>query len=134
MGKVSSQLIGGLSVRVKELNVRVGNCVKKGDIVDKLSTEQLEAARLAAEGAFTETETLVTVAESRITGAKLVLGRQERLHNSTSFQRSAFEHAGGAEASLRSARGVTARRQTEVERIALTIRRANIVAPYDGVG
>ena len=79
----------------------------------------------------------MTVAESRITGAKLVLGRQERLHNSTSFQRSAFEHAGvalkGAEASLRSARGVTARRQAEVEHIALAIRRANIVAPYDGV-
>ena len=45
VGKASSQLTGERSVRVKELNVRVGNRVRKGDIIDKLSTEQLEADR-----------------------------------------------------------------------------------------
>ena len=85
MGKVSSQLTGERSVRVKELNVRVGDRVKKGDIIAKLSTEQLEADRKVAEGALAEAKALVTVAESRITGAKLVLGRQERLRKSTSF-------------------------------------------------
>ena len=112
MGKVSSQLTGERSVRVKELNVRVGDRVKKGDIIAKLSTEQLEADRKVAEGALAEAKALVTVAESRITGAKLVLGRQERLRKSTSFQRSAFEDAEvalrSAEASLRSAKGVAA--------------------------
>ena len=137
VGKVSSQLTGERSVRVEELNVRVGDRVKKGDIIAKLSTEQLEADRKVAEGALAEAKALVTVAESRITGAKLVLGRQERLRKSTSFQRSAFEDAEvalrSAEASLRSARGVAAQRQAEVERIALEIRLANIVAPYDGI-
>ena len=53
------------------------------------------------------------------------------------FVKSAFEDAEvalrSAEASLRSSRGVAAQRQAEVERIALEIRLANIVAPYDGI-
>ncbi len=137
VGKVSSQLTGERSVRVKELDVRVGDRVKKGDLIAKLSTEQLEADSKVADGAYEEAKALVAVAESRIEGAKLVLGRQERLRKSTSFQRSAFEDAEvalkTAEASLESARGVAARRKAEVERIALEIRLAEIKAPYDGI-
>ena len=114
VGKVSSQLTGERSVRVQELNVRVGDRVKKGDLIAKLSTEQLEADRKVADASYEESKALVTVAQSRVKGAQLVLGRQERLRKSTSFQRSAFEDAEvalqTAEASLQSARGVAARR------------------------
>ncbi len=137
VGKVSSQLTGERSVRVQELNVRVGDRVKKGDLIAKLSTEQLEADRKVADASHEEAKALVAVAESRVKGAQLVLGRQERLRKSTSFQRSAFEDAEvalqTAEASLQSARGVAARRKAEVDRIALEIRLADIIAPYDGI-
>ena len=137
VGKVSSQLTGERSVRVQELSVRVGDRVKKGDPIAKLSTEQLEADRKVADGAYEEAKALVTVAESRVTGADLVLGRQKKLRKSTSFQRSAFEDAEvavkTAQANLQSARGVAARRKAEVERIALEIRLADIKAPYDGI-
>ncbi|MEM9356377.1 MAG: efflux RND transporter periplasmic adaptor subunit [Pseudomonadota bacterium] len=137
VGKVSSQLTGERSVRVQELNVRVGDRVKKGDLIAKLSTEQLEADRKVADASHEEAKALVAVAESRVKGAQLVLGRQERLRKSTSFQRSAFEDAEvalqTAEASLQSARGVAARRKAEVDRIALEISLADIIAPYDGI-
>ena len=137
VGKISSVITGERSVRVVEILVRTGDRVKKGDIVAKLSTEQLRADREVAMRFVEEAKALVGVAESTSAGAKLIFDRQSGLKNSTSFRRADFEDAEialqRAESSLKSAQATASRRQAEVDRLDLEIELSTIRAPFDGV-
>ena len=137
VGKISSVITGERSVRVIELPVRTGDRVKKGDIVAKLSTEQLRADREVAMRFVEEAKALVGVAESTFAGAKLIFDRQSGLKNSTSFRRADFEDAEialqRAGSSLKSSQATASRRQAEVERLDLEIELSTIRAPFDGV-
>ena len=113
-GHISAQMTGERSQRVKDLYVRVGDSVKKGDKLALLDTEQLEADRLIAQRALEEAQSAVEVAKSNVTRAQLDYDRRAGLKGSPSFNRAAFE-------------------DTEVARIGLEIRLAEINAPYDGL-
>jgi len=49
IGKISSQTTGERSVRVEEVLVRKGDRVKKGELLARLSVQQLKADRLVAQ-------------------------------------------------------------------------------------
>jgi len=136
-GHISAQMTGERSQRVKDLYVRVGDSVKKGDKLALLDTEQLEADRLIAQRALEEAQSAVEVAKSNVTRAQLDYDRRAGLKGSPSFNRAAFEDAEvalrAAESALQSAQSSAKRRDAEVARIGLEIRLAEINAPYDGL-
>ncbi len=137
VGRVSSEITGERSIRVQDLLVREGDRVRTGDVLARLSAEQLTADRAVALGAFEEAEALVDVAKSRLELAELTYNRQVGLKGSPSFRRASFEDAEvalrTAKSELKSAKSSARSRKAQVERIELDIRRATIVAPYDGI-
>ena len=137
VGKVSTEMTGERSVRIKEMLVRKGDRVRKGDLLARLSSLQLKADRLVAQRALEEAQAGIGAAKSNLAGAKLVYMRQARLKESPSFRRASFEDAEvafrTAESRLLSAQSSAKRREAEVARIELEIRLTEIVAPYDGI-
>ncbi len=136
-GHISAQMTGERSQGVKEMNVRVGDKVKKGDVLARLDTEQLDADRVIAQRGLEEARASVDVSKSVVVRAKLDFDRRAGLRDSPSFNRAAYEDAEvalrAAESSLRSAQSSANRREAEVARIDLEIRLAEIKAPYDGL-
>lgn len=135
-GKISSVITGERTVRVIEISVDKGDDVKKGDILAKISTEQLKADRLVASSSLEEARAVVKVAEARLAGARLVFDRQSALKMSVSFRRADLEDAEVAlqlaQSNLLLAKASVTRQQAEIDRIDLEIRLATIVAPFDG--
>lgn len=136
-GHISAQMTGERSQRVKDMRVRVGDRVKKNDLLARLDTEQLEADRLIAQRALDEALAAVEVAKSNVVRAQLDYDRRAGLRNSPSFNRAAYEDAEVAlraeQSSLRNAESSTNRREAEMARIDVEIRLAEIRAPYDAV-
>jgi RND family efflux transporter MFP subunit len=136
-GHISAQMTGERSQRVKDLYVRVGDTVKRGDKLARLDTEQLEADRLIAQRALEEARAAVEIAKSTVARAQLDYDRRAGLKGSPSFNRAAFEDAEvalrAADSGLQSAESSANRREAEVARIDLEIRLAEINAPYDGL-
>jgi RND family efflux transporter MFP subunit len=136
-GHLSAQMTGERSQRVKDMHVRVGDPVKKGDLLARLDTEQLEADRLIAQRALEEAQASVEVAKSSVARARLDYDRRAGLRGSPSFNRAAFEDAEvelrAADSRLKSAQSSAGRREAEVARINVEIRLAEIKAPYDGI-
>ena len=136
-GHISAQMTGERSQGVKEMNVRVGDKVKAGELLARLDTEQLQADRLIAQRALEEARAAVEVAKSAVARAQLDYDRRAGLKNSPSFNRAAFEDGEvalqSAKSSLESAQSSANRVEAEVARIDLEIRLADIKAPYDGL-
>ena len=136
-GHISAQMTGERSQGVKEMNVRVGDKVKAGDLLARLDTEQLQADRLIGQRALEEARAAVEVAKSAVARAQLDYDRRAGLKNSPSFNRAAFEDAEvalqSAKSSLESTQSSANRVEAEVARIDLEIRMAEIKAPYDGL-
>jgi len=137
VGKISSETTGERSVRVEELLVRKGDRVSKGDLLARLSVEQLSADRLVALKILEEAQAEISVARSNLAEARLVLDRQAGLKNSPAFRGAAFDDAQArfhtAESRLLSAQSTAKRREAEVARIDLEIKLSDIVAPHDGI-
>lgn len=136
-GHISAQMTGERSQRVIDMRVRVGDTIKKGDLLARLDTEQLEADRLVAQRAHEEALASVEVAKSSVARAQLDYDRRSGLKGSPSFNRAAFEDAEvalrAAEGRFQSAQSSASRREAEVARIKVEIRLAEISAPYDGL-
>lgn len=136
-GHISAQMTGERSQRVKDMLVRVGDKVTKGDLLARLDTEQLEADRLIAQRALEEAQAAVEVGKSSVARAQLDYDRRAGLKGSPSFNRAAFEDAEialrAAESELQSAQSSANRREAEAARIDIEIRLAEIKAPYDGL-
>lgn len=134
---ISSEITGERSIRVVNLIVGVGDRVKKGDVIAKLSTEQLEALRNVSLSMLEEAKALVGVSEADVAQAQLTYNRQVGLRNSPSFRRAAFEDSEvelkRAQSNLKNAQANVSRQQAEVERLNLEIKLATILAPYDGI-
>ena len=137
VGKISSEITGERAIRVEELPIQVGDRVKKGDVLARLSTSQLSADRTVAQRSLEEAEATVGVADARLMAATLVFSRQEGLTTSDAFRRADYEDAEvavrAAESELTRAKATVERRKAEVQRIQLEISLATIVAPYDGI-
>lgn len=136
-GRVSAPLTGERSTRVEEMRVRAGDRVKQGDVLARLSTEQLEADKNVAKRAMEEALAAVEVEKSNVARRKLDFDRRAALKGSPSFNRAALEEAEldlkAVENQLKSAQSLVARRTAEVARFDLEIRLAEIKAPYDGI-
>lgn len=134
-GNISAQMTGERSQRVEELLVRVGDRVKKGDMLARLNTVQLDGDRLIAQRAFEEAKASVEVAKSSLARAKLDFDRRSSLKGSPAFNRATFEDAEvelkAAESRLQSAQSNANRREAEVARADIEIKLAEIRAPYD---
>lgn len=137
LGTVSSEITGERAIRVTELLAREGDKVKKGQLLAKLSTVQLIAARSVVSSSIEEAKALVGVSESNLVGAQLRFNREAGLKNSASFRRAKFEDAEvdllRAKSALKSAQSVVELRNAEAERIDLEISLANIFAPFEGI-
>ena len=137
VGTISSVITGERSVRVLELAVRIGDRVKNGDVIARLSTEQLEADREVTLRSLEEAKALIEVAESNLAGAQLIFDRQSGLKNSASFRRADFEDAEialrRANSALKSSQAAMSTRQAEVKRLDVEIELFTIRAPFDGI-
>ncbi|CAN0192617.1 unnamed protein product, partial [Phaeothamnion confervicola] len=136
-GQISAQMTGERSQRVESVLVRVGDRVKKGDVLARLNTVSLEADRLIAQRALEESRASVEVAKSVVARARLDYDRRASLKGSPSYNRAGFEDAEvelrASQSRLQNAESNANRREAEVARCELEIRLAEIKAPYDGV-
>jgi multidrug efflux pump subunit AcrA (membrane-fusion protein) len=92
-GQISAEMTGERAQRVDQMNVRVGDRVKKGDVLARLSTLQLEGDRAIAERALEEARASVDVAKAVLARARLDYDRRGALRGSPSYNRAAFEDA-----------------------------------------
>lgn len=136
-GQLAAQITGERSQRVQEMTVRVGDRVKKNDVLARLDTEQLVADRLIAQRTLDEARAAVSVAKAAVARAQLDFNRRSGLKDSAAFNRAAFEDAEvalqAAQGQLESAERNVGRREAEIERINLEIQFAEIKAPYDAI-
>ncbi len=136
-GNISAQMTGERSQRVEDLLVRVGDRVKKGDVLARLNTAQLEGDRLIAQRVLEEARASVEVSKSALARAKLDFDRRSSLKGSPAFNRATFEDAEvelrAAESRLQSAQSNANRREAELARADLEVKLGEIKAPYDGV-
>lgn len=136
-GHVSAQMTGERSQRVEEMLVRIGDRVKKGDVLARLNTVQLQSDRLISVRALEEARASVEVSKSALARARLEFNRRSGLKGSPSFNRAGYEDAevdlGAAESRLQSSQSLALRREAELARIDVEISLAEIKAPVDGV-
>ncbi len=136
-GQIAAQFTGERSQRVREVRVRVGDRVKKDDLLARLDTEQLEADKLIIQRSLDEAKAALEVAKAAVARADLDLRRRAGLKGSPSFNRALFEDAEialqAAEGQRLNAERTVKRREAEIERVDLEIRLADIKAPYDAL-
>ena len=136
-GQMAAQITGERTQRVKDVMVRVGDRVKKNDVLANLDTEQLEADRLITQRSLEESRAAVEVAKAGVARAQLDFNRRAGLRGSPSYNRAAFEDAEiglqAAEGQLLNAESIVKRREAEIQRINLEIQLAEIKAPYDAL-
>lgn len=136
-GQIAAQITGERTQQVKDVLVRVGDRVKKNDVLAKLDTEQLEADRLITQRSLEEARAAVEVAKAALGRARLDFNRKAGLRGSPSFNRAAFEDSEiglrAAEGEVLSAESKVKRSEAEMDRINLEIRLAEIKSPYDAL-
>ena len=136
-GQMAAQITGERSQRVKDVLVRVGDRVKKDDVLARLDTEQLEADRLITQRALEEARAAVEVAKAAVARATLDFKRRAGLKGSPSYNRAAFEDAEiglqAAQGQLLNAESNVQRREAEISRVSLEIALAEIKSPYDAL-
>ena len=123
--------------RIASLPIRVGDRVKKGEILAEIDTQQLKAVLAVAESALAFARSDLTSAEARLTLEFTEYERAAKLKGSPAFSRARFEDSNNrvavAKASVEAARAMIGTRQAEVARHELDVRLATIEAPFDGV-
>lgn len=136
-GQIAAQFTGERSQRVTEVRVRVGDRVKKGDLLARLDTDQLEADKLIIQRSLDEAKAALEVANAAVARADLDLRRRAGLKGSPSYNRALFEDAEialqAAEGQRLNAERTVKRREAEIERVDLEIKLADIKAPYDAL-
>ena len=91
----------------------IGDKVKKGDLLVRLETEQIEIEQRSAQASLDTARAGVSAAEASLALATQGLGRQARLQGSTAFSRAQFEDL---EQEAARARSMLARAVAEVGR------------------
>jgi len=132
-GKVSTQVPG----LIKELRVRVGDRVKKGDVIAHFDTSQLALEEALEKGALAAARSKVNIAIAQRNLQQNILNRQKRLKRTKVFLTARYDAAvlnvAIAKAGVSAARAEVATRQASLKRKQLDIALSSIKAPYSGI-
>lgn len=132
-GAVSAQ-VGG---PVAEVMVNVGDRVRAGDILVRLSTESTTSVRDLRAAQLRESEATLENAKAQAQLGELELRRLENLKKSAAFSQAQYDEKRTVLARLRAsvagAQAVIARTRANLDLAELDLRRAEIKAPYNGV-
>ncbi len=132
-GKVSTQIPG----LVKSVHVKIGDIVRRGDVLAVMDQVLLESDLLQAKSELAETRARASVAKAKMLLKKNILGRQQKLRRSSAFSQSKLDEARLnykiAEAEYKAAKARERIQNSIVQRKQLDITLSTIRAPYDGV-
>ena len=132
-GKISTQVPG----LVKELRVRVGDRVKKGDILAVFDTSQRQLDVARAQGELAAAKSKVKIAKAKMALKENILARQKRLKRTNVFLVSKYDEAvlnhAIAKAEVLAAQAEVTTKQALLKRQKLDIELSTIRAPYSGV-
>ena len=131
--KIATPVMG----RIASLPKRVGDHVKKGEIVARIDPEQLEANLAVAQSEVLNARSALAVAEAQLVSAVTVRDRLAKLKKSPGFREATLEDASNrvsvAAAAVKAARSLVEVREAEAARQQVNLNLATVRAPFDGV-
>jgi RND family efflux transporter MFP subunit len=131
--EVATPVVG----RIESLPVRVGDHVKKGDVVAEIETEQLVANLKVAQSGVINAQTQLAVAEAQLVLETTTRDREARLKQSPAFREAGLEDANNrvsvASAAVNAAKSLIVSAESEAARQEVNLKLAMIKAPFDGV-
>lgn len=141
IGRLVAQRTGNVAARINgavvEMNVNVGDRVKKGDVLAVLATERLSAQRDKYAAALSTRRAMVQTAQAEAAKTAQELRRMSNLKTSSAFSRARYEDlqrdVDARRATLVERRSQMKEAQAELEQAAIDLYNGSIRAPYDGV-
>lgn len=122
---------------IASLPVRVGDQVKKGDVLAEIDTQQLKADLAIAQSALAFARSDLTSVEAKLTLEQTEYDRAAGLKSSPAFSGARYQDSSNkvavAKADVEAARAMIVTRQAEVAKRELDVRLATITAPFDGI-
>jgi RND family efflux transporter MFP subunit len=133
----TSQMATPVVGRIQLLPVRVGDHVKKGDVVAEIEKEQLLATLAVAQSEIINAQSQLAVADAQLVLETTTRDRQEKLKGSPGFRRATLEDANNrvavASAAVEAAKSRIIVTQADAARQEVNVNLATIKAPFDGV-
>ena len=133
----TSKLTTPISGRIATLPKRIGDQVKKGEVVATIDARQLKADLKIAEQALKTAKAVLAHEEANLKKAMTEHKRFASLKNSPAFSGARFEDTQNevavAKSSIEAARARIEQRRAEVERRAIDVQLTEIKAPFDGI-
>lgn len=141
IGRLVAQRTGNVAARINgavvEMNVNVGDRVKKGDILAVLAIERLTAQRDKYAAALSTRRAMVKTAQAEASKTAQELRRMSNLKKSSAFSRARYEDlqrdVDARQATLVERRSQQKEAQAELDQVAIDLYNGRIRAPYDGV-
>lgn len=141
LGRLVARQTGFVAARVAErvaaFDVQVGDRVRRGDVLVRLSDDRLASERRLRAASVDAAKAAVTRDQATVAKAQQTLDRQEQLKGSTAYRR---DRADDARRDVEIARASLARSQADLAVAAaqlslaeIALEDATIRAPYDGV-
>ncbi|MGH1352587.1 MAG: efflux RND transporter periplasmic adaptor subunit [Methyloligellaceae bacterium] len=132
-GNVAARLAG----YVDDIRIKVGDSVKKGQLLALLSTESLKADVLLAESELLDAKAELVTEKAQADLSKTELRRQQGLKSSVAFSQAKFEDAqkklAVANAQIERANAKVKIKEASLQQAKLKLAYASVAAPYDGV-
>ena len=120
-----------------EVLFTIGDKVRKGDLLVRLETEQIEIEQRSAQASLETARAGVAAAEASLALAQQGLNRQTRLQGSTAFSRAQFEdlqqEAARAQSELARAVAQVGMAEASMAMMAYNLSNTEIRAPFTGV-
>ncbi len=133
IGDISAQVAGP----VEKVTVQVGDRVRAGDVLVRLSTESAISTRDLHDAQLRESKATLEQARAQAQLAELELRRLDNLKKSAAFSQAQYDEKRTELAQLRAsvtgAEAAVSRAAANLELAELDLRRAEITAPYNGV-
>lgn len=141
IGRLVAQRTGDVAARINgavvEMNVDVGDRVKKGDVIAALAVERLTAQRDKYAAALTTRRAMVQTAQAEAAKTAQELRRMSNLKTSSAFSRARYEDlqrdVDARRATLTERRSQLKEAQAELDQAAIDLYNGAVRAPYDGV-
>jgi len=141
LGRLVARQSGLVAARVAErvasVQVQVGDRVKRGDVLAKLSDDRAESERRLRAAAVEAARAAVSRDRATLAKARQALDRTEQLKGSTAYRKDRAEDSQRdveiAQASLARAEADLAAATAQLDLAAIALADTSVRAPYDGV-
>lgn len=141
IGRLVTRRTGDVAARINgavvNMNVSVGDRVKKGDVIAELAVERLTAERDKYAAALSTRRAMVQTAQAELSKTTQELRRMSSLKKSSAFSRARYEDlqrdVDARNATLTERRSQLKEAQAELDRAAIDLYNGHIRAPYAGV-